>query len=171
MNYKIPFRGLINGKHQYNYSIDEKFFESFSESEIKKGEITVEVELIKRSTGVESLFDIKGAVTVPCDRCLDDMSCPIECEGKIFFEFGQETEEVSDELVMVGPEVDYLELDVYIYEYINLSLPIQKIHNDDEDENSLCNAEMLAKLNSMTANNDDDKIDDPRWDNLRDLIN
>jgi len=171
MDYKIPFRGLNNGKHQYNYDIDEKFFEFFSESEIAKGKLSVVVDLIKRSTGIESHFEINGTVTVPCDRCLDDMDCSIEFEGKLFFEFGQETEEVSDELVMLAPDVNYLELDVYIYEYINLSLPIQKFHDDDEEGNSLCNAEMLAKLSSMTVNNDDDKIDDPRWDKLRDLIN
>jgi len=171
VDYKIPFRGLENGKHQYEFNIDNKFFEGFPEGDISKGNLIAKVELIKRSTGVESFFDVSGKVTLPCDRCLDDLEVPIEFQGKLFFEFGHESEEVSDELVMLSPSDHYLELDLYIYEYIILSLPIQKIHSDDEDGNSLCNAEMLSKLNSMIVNNDDDEIDDPRWDKLRDLIN
>lgn len=171
MDYKIPFRGLKNGKHQYEYSIGDEFFEAFSEGEISQGNLMASVELIKRSTGIESFFKISGEVKVACDRCLEEFYYPIEYSGKLFFEFGQEAEEVSDELVIVSPADNYLDLDQFIYEYINLSLPIQKFHPEDENGNSNCNAEMLAKLNSMIVNNDDDEIDDPRWDKLRDLIN
>ena len=171
MDYKIPFRGLKDGKHQYEFNIDDKFFEAISESEIKQGKLVATVELIKRPTGVESLFDISGVVKVACDRCLDEFACPIEYKGKLFFEFGNEPQELSDELIVLAPDENYLEIDKYIYEFINLSLPIQKIHAEDKDGNSLCNAEMLAKLDSMIVNNDNDEIDDPRWDKLKDLIN
>jgi uncharacterized metal-binding protein YceD (DUF177 family) len=171
MDYKIPFKGLENGKHQYEFTIDDKFFEEFPEGEINRGSLIAKVELNKRTTGIESFFEISGIVKMPCDRCLDDLDCPVEFQGKLFFEFGHESEEVSDELVMLSPSENYLELDIYIYEYIILSLPIQNIHPNDKNGKSLCNAEMLAKLNSMIVNNDDDEIDDPRWDKLRDLIN
>ena len=171
MDYKIPFRGLEEGAHQYEYDIDDSFFTMFPDGEIHQGKLTVKVEFIKRSTGIESFFDISGVVKVACDRCLDDFDYPVAFQGKLFFEFGQESKEVSEELVIVSKEEDYIELDQYIYEYINLSLPIQKVHPEDEDGNSNCNAEMLAKLNSMIVNNDNNEIDDPRWDKLRDLIN
>ncbi len=171
MDYKIPFRGLKNGSHQYEFNVDDKFFEAFPEGDIKKGNLVAKVDLIKRSNGIEATFEIVGTVTVPCDRCLDDFDCPVEFSGKMLFEFGLESEEVSDELVILSPGDNYIDLDQYIYEYINLSLPIQKVHPDDENGNSLCNADMIAKLKSLNVNNDDDEIDDPRWDKLRDLIN
>ena len=170
MDYKIPFRGLREGKHRYEFNIDDKFFKTISESDIKQGKLVAVVELIKRKTGIESFFDISGEVKVVCDRCLDDFYYPVEFKGKLFFEFGDETKEVSDELLILSGSENYLELDKYIYEFINLSLPLQKFHSEDKDGNSLCNADMLAKLNAMIVNNDDE-IDDPRWDKLRDLIN
>lgn len=171
VDYNIPFKGLKDGKHQYEFRIDDKFFEAFPESEIHHGSLKASVELIKRSTGIESFFDIQGKVTVPCDRCLDDMEYPVNYQGKLYFEFGEESEEVTDELVIISGGENFLELAQYIYEFINLSLPLQKTHGENEAGESQCNQEMLARLGSMISNNDDDEIDDPRWDKLRDLIN
>ena len=171
MDYKIPFNGLEDGNHQFKFTVDDKFFAAFEESEITKGNLTVDIDLLKRSTGLEVMFNIEGTVVSQCDRCLDDLDCNIEYKGKIFFEFGSHNEEVSDELVILSSSEDELELENYIYEFINLSLPIKRVHSDDEEGNSLCNPEMLAKLNNVIVHNEDKKIDDPRWDKLRDLIN
>lgn len=171
MDYKIPFKGLENGNHQFKFNVDDKFFAQFDESDINQGKLVVNIDLIKRSTGLEVFVEISGIVVAQCDRCLDNLDCTIEYKGKIFFEFGSQNEEISDELIMLSQSEDNLELDNYIYEFINLSLPIQKFHPDDKDGYSLCNPDMLTKLDNITVNNDDKKIDDPRWDKLRDLIN
>ena len=171
MDYKVQFRGLAEGKHHFEYNINDTFFEAFAESEIKKGKLFVEVDLLKRSTGMEVDFKISGFVVIQCDRCLDEFDKEIEYTSKLFFEYGDETEEVSDELIVLSYGENYLNLDKYIYEFINLSLPIQKVHPDDENGNSTCNAEMLEKLDKYIINNKKDEIDDPRWDKLRDLIN
>jgi uncharacterized metal-binding protein YceD (DUF177 family) len=172
VDYKVQFRGLAEGKHHFEYNINDTFFEAFAESEIKKGKLFVIVDLIKRSTGMEVDFNISGFVEIQCDRCLDYFNKGIEYSGKLFFEYGEKTEEVSDELTVLSYGENYLNLDKYIYEFINLSLPIQKIHPDDENGNSTCNAEMLKKLDKYIINNNQkDEIDDPRWGKQRDLIN
>jgi len=172
VDYKVQFRGLAEGKHHFEYNINDTFFEAFAESEIKKGKLFVTVDLLKRSTGMEVDFNISGFVVIQCDRCLDEFDKQIEYTGKLFFEYGDETEEVSDELTVLSYGENYLNLDKYIYEFINLSLPIQKIHPDDENGNSTCNVEMLKKLDKYIINNQKDEIEeDPRWDKLRDLIN
>jgi len=171
VDYNIPYKGLKDGKHQYEFHVDDAFFEAFPESEIHKGKLTALIELIKRPTGIESHFDIDGMVTVPCDRCLDDLDCPINYQGTLYFEFGEESEEVTDELIMISAGENHLDLAQYIYEFIYLSLPLQKVHGKNKAGKSLCNQDMLERLGSMTSNNDDDEIDDPRWDKLKDLIN
>ena len=170
---EIPFKGLENGNHQFKFNIDDKFFASFNDSDIKQGAITVDIALIKRSTGIEITLDILGEVTVLCDRCLDNLGCTIEYKGKMLFEFGTESVEISDELVTLAQSEDTLELDKYIFEYINLSLPIQKFHPDDKEGNSLCNPDMIAMLDNIILDNnkDNNNTTDPRWDKLKDLIN
>lgn len=171
MDYKIPFRGLTEGKHEYEFSIDNTFFEDFPDEEIKEGRLQVNVELIKRSTGMELSLVITGKVKVPCDRCLDEYLEDIDYSGKLFFEYGEETREVSDELIILSGSEDYIDMGEYAFEYIKLSLPFQKLHSDDPDGNSLCNQDMIKRLNELTGNTNSDENDDPRWDQLRDLIN
>lgn len=169
MDFNIPFRGLTEGKHDYEFSINDKFFEKFPESEIKQGRLKAKVELMKRSTGLEVYFEIDGKVKVVCDRCLDEYLEPIEYSGTLFFEYGSETIEISDELVMLSAAEDVLDISNYLYEFILLSLPVQRIHPDDENGNSLCNPDMLERLKQLQGKNNDE-IDDPRWDKLKDLI-
>ncbi len=171
MDLSIPFQGLKEGNHQYQFSIGNKFFEAFPEGDVHQGKLEVSVELTKRSTGLETWFSIHGKVIVACDRCLDDLEMDIDYEGKLFFEFGEETVEVTDELIMISANQNSLELDQYIYEFIVLSLPIQKFHPNDAKGKTLCNREMLDKLNKLYRNNEEDEIVDPRWDKLKDLIN
>ncbi|MBI9066684.1 MAG: DUF177 domain-containing protein [Salinivirgaceae bacterium] len=170
MDYNIPFRGLDEGKYQYQYSVDDSFFDAFPEGDIRKGQLTAQVDLLKRSTGLESDFKISGFVIVECDRCLDEFELPIEYEGKLYFEYGEESEELTEELVRLSGAENYLDAAKYISEFINLSVPIQKFHPEDENGKSLCNKEMLNRINKASIK-EEDEIDDPRWDKLRDLIN
>ncbi len=170
MDYKIPFRGLKEGKYKYDFSLDNKFFENFPESEMNEGKLEAHVELVKRSTGMECFFTIIGTVIVPCDRCLDEYLENVDYSGKLFFEYGDETYEISEELIVLSDAEDYLDMAEYFFEFINLSLPFQKLHPNDAKGNSLCNHKMIDKLNEFQGDNNNE-IDDPRWDKLRDLIN
>ena len=75
MNYlsqfTIPFSGLKEGKHLFDFSADQRFFAGFEESEIEKGSINIQVELEKRTTYLRLKFMIKGEVELICDRCLE----------------------------------------------------------------------------------------------------
>ena len=57
----------------------------------------------------------------------------------------------------------------HIYEYIQLALPIKRVHTDDSEGNSTCDPEMLKKLNEFIV--EEENNTDPRWDELRKLIN
>ncbi len=171
MDFGIPFKGLKEGKHRFEFKVTDKFFERYPDSEIQQGALEVTVDLLKRATGFETVFKLTGFVMVACDRCLDEYSYKIDYEGKLFFEFGPETEEVSDELVMLDEKEHTLDAGQYIFEFINLSLPMQNVHGTDENGKSLCNQEMIEKLNQHLVNNENDEISDPRWDKLKDLMN
>jgi len=168
---RIPFQGLKEGNHQYQYSIDNKFFEEFPDGDIHQGNLEVSVDLLKRTTGLETWFSIQGKVIVACDRCLDDLEMDINYEGKLFFEFGEETIEVTDELIMIAADENYLDLSPYIYEFIVLSLPIQKFHPNDAKGKTLCNKEMVEKIKELQKKDNSDEKEDPRWDKLKDLLN
>ena len=46
-------------------------------------------------------FRIEGVVSVPCDRCLDDVEIPIETRNRLVVKFGKEYAEESEEVVVI----------------------------------------------------------------------
>lgn len=167
--YAIPFKGLKEGKHDFNFVIDNSFFEQFESSEVKKGLVNVQVELIKHSQFLELQFDVNGKITVNCDRCLEPFVIRVSHQAKLYIRFGEKTLEQSDELLILANSENEVLLDQLIYEYIHLAIPIQCIH-PEIDEISGCNPEMIEKLNAHDVDGPENASEDPRWEILKGLI-
>ena len=166
--YAIPFRGLTEGKHDFEFVAYDSFFEQFDSSEVKRGLVKVHVELIKHSQFLELHFEIEGRVTVICDRCLELLAMGITHQAVLYIRFGETTQEQSEELLILADKSSEVRLEQYIYEYIHLALPYQRIH-PEIDGNTGCDPEMMKKLEDRTANEESDSTD-PRWDKLKGLI-
>ena len=61
----------------------QEFFEEFEESEIKEGSLKAYIEMDKRSSHLDLLIRITGAVMICWDRCLEMFSRPVECENRL----------------------------------------------------------------------------------------
>ena len=168
--YAIPFKGLKEGKHEFNFVVDNSFFEQFESSEVKRGVVNVHVELTKHSQFLELHFDLNGKITVNCDRCLEPFVIRITHQAMLYIRFGEKTLEQSDELLIIADSEYEVHLDHLIYEYIHLALPIQRIH-PEIDGMSGCNPEMMEKLNAHSADDPENALEDPRWEKLKGLIN
>lgn len=166
----IPFKDFSDGNYTFEYTITDTFFEQFPESEIKQGHVNAKVDFIKKHNGFELTITIKGFVVVECDRCLDPYQQKIENTGKLYFEYGSVSEEVSDELIIISENENTIDIGQYINEFIHLALPMKRVHPDDENGNTTCNPAMIKKLSGLKANNKNE-IKDPRWGKLNDLLN
>ena len=164
-DFVIPFRGLSIGVHDYNWEIDNKFFEIIENSEIGDSKLTVELKFEKQERMLVLNFFIKGNVLVQCDRCLDDLELQIDSSEVLFIKFGPEKKEESADVLII-PESEYqIDVSWFINEYITLSLPLKKVHPTDKNGNSLCNKEVLRKIDELKLK----KKIDPRWENLKNL--
>ena len=179
--YNIPLRSLSEGKHEFKYDLDNKYFALIDDgtADVKKGSVQVLVSLKKTSMTFELNFELNGAVSVPCDRCLDDISMPVETKSKLIVKFGKEYSEESDEIVIIPEEDGEINIAWFLYEFIVLSLPAKKVHPA-----GTCNKAMSSKLNKHRARSadddaeeetddaeleDDSSFSDPRWDALKDV--
>ena len=168
--FKIPFKGLKVGKHDFDFDTDDSFFADFESSEISKGKVHAHVLLDKKTTMLELQFELKGVVTITCDRCLEEFEMPIEYETSMYVKFGEETEEQTDEILVLSQNEFELDVSQYIYEYIHLSLPHRKVHPTNARGKSTCNKEMLKKLDEYLVRGNDGETD-PRWNELKNLMN
>ena len=169
--YTLPFSGLSEGKHQFDFTVDDRFFAEFETSEVEKGELKVAVELEKRSTYLSLTFLINGVVELVCDRCLENFSYHVESNRKLLVKFSEKQIEDEAELIYLHPTAFEVEIAQYIYEFVILSLPIRRIHPDGEDGKTLCDPVMIKKLEELRYHgNTLDEPDDPRWNELKKII-
>ena len=164
----LPVRGLGLGRKSFKYKIGNEFFEQFENSEIEHADILLQLEVNKQTRMIVLEFNFSGTILTQCDRCLDEFNFEIKSKQSLYVKLGSENDELTDEMIVISEQEHELDLAQHIYEFINLSLPIKKVHKIDKNGNSLCNKEMLKKLNKLTV--DEETKTDPRWNKLKDLM-
>jgi uncharacterized protein len=146
--YNINFGSLKLGKHLFEFTVDDDFFSHFEYSLVKKGHVEVSLVLEKQRESLLILnFTLNGTITLECDRCLDEFEYPVKSENRLLVKLdGKQEENDNDELIFLSPETYHLDVSPYIYEFINLSLPLKRIC---EEGNKDCNENMINYLDHV----------------------
>ncbi len=152
-DFTIPFKGLIQGKHELQLEITDKFFSNFEESEITKGNLVANVILEKTSTFLKLDVNVVGEVEVICDRCLDQFNAKVDANGTLYVKFSERetNESEDDEIIFLQPSEGEFDLKQPLYDWICLSLPVRRIHPNDKKGKPQCNPEMLLRLQDLTV--------------------
>ena len=168
--YTIPFVGLKLGKHQFEYDIDNEFFEY---DDLNSSNVKIDLLLEKKTTMMELTFKASGSVNVNCDLTNEPYDQPIDGSLFLVIKFGEEFNDENEDLLIL-PHGEYeVNVQQYIYELIVLSIPLKRVHPGVED--GTLDSEVLDKLEELSINNNEKKNDedeiDPRWDKLKNLLN
>jgi uncharacterized metal-binding protein YceD (DUF177 family) len=161
--------------HTYNFKLDApSFFTLFEDSIIQKGLLDVTVNLEKTPLHIRMAISMKGNVELICDRSLDPFDYPIDSVNPLIFQFSEEEGEITDEIIGIKRETIKINIAQYIYEFINLEVPIKKLHPRFQEEEVDNDEETL--LIYTTEKEDEEKDDspnedliDPRWLALKSL--
>ncbi len=179
--YEIDLKALQSGtKATYHFELDNAFFEAIDSAEVQRGNVKVELNVMKKAGAFELDFQTDGVVIVPCDRCLDDLEQPVVSHDKLKVKFGEEYGEVDD-LIVVPEEEGTINVAWFMFEFVVLAIPMKHVHAPGR-----CNKEMSRKLNAhLSTMSDDDDVDmevdealeedmdrpiDPRWNDLKKII-
>ncbi|MFW6371095.1 MAG: YceD family protein [Bacteroidota bacterium] len=170
MKYDVEFKGLKEGLHEFEFEVQDTFFEHFEQGLVGKGDIQVGIRLEKRSSFMKLFFNLKGNVQLVCDRCLESYQQKIKSNYELFVKFG-ESEYEDDEIICILPEEHKINVAQLIYEYIILSLPLKQVHPDLKNGENGCNKEMLKKIEEHKQREEEKKEVDPRWAALKNWNN
>ena len=166
--YQIAFVGLKPGTHQFSFEIDGRFFELFADSLVKKAKIDVQLSFDKQPSFFLLNFILSGTVELPCDRCSAEIQFPIDSEYPIVVKFDEHDDEEKDDsmadVVYINHGDSHLDVSQLIYEFINLSFPLNHVTCDNLRGKKPCNNEILKLLNKPPEEKQDTR--DPRWDKL-----
>jgi len=171
--YNIEFKGLKEGLHDFEYKIDNTFFEHFEESLVDNGEVRINVTLEKRSAFLKIHLKIKGWLELTCDRCLDAYQQKVKQKTELYVKFGEKDFEEGENVIWIIPVEHHINLAQIIYEYVSLSIPLRHVHPKNKNGKRECNKEMLKKLKNYTQpeSAQEETIIDPRWEALKNLKN
>lgn len=165
--YKIDLKGQEDAVAAYQWLVDSDFFAALDVEDIHNGHVAVDLSVTKVSGEYDLSFRMKGDVSVPCDRCLDDMSIDIDTGGELKVRLGADFADDGD--VVVVPELEgTINVSWYIYEFISLAVPLKHVHAPGK-----CNREMSEQLEkhivSDVENSEVDGQVDSRWAELEKL--
>lgn len=178
--FNIQFSGLKIGTHEYEYLIENDFFELFDYQEYEGISVEVKVVLVKKETLMEVHLTHSGTVYVPCDVSGEYFDLPIEGFLDFIVKFGEEFNNENEELLIL-PHGEYqFNIAQYIYESIVLSVPQKRVHPDYQEEDDFDEDEFdfLSGEEDEFDDFDDDTEEinennteiDPRWEELKKLL-
>jgi len=175
--FEIPWFGLKDGMHEYRFEVTDKVIEELGHDhpDFENLNAVVILKLEKHTGFLQLHFDIDGHTDVPCDRCGDMFTLRLWDEFDLIVKFtGEHEEEESEEeeeadIVFIPRSETILDVSVWVYEFIMLSMPMQHIHPDKEDGTSGCNPEALRLLNKMSPGDEARKGLWSGLDQFRDL--
>lgn len=163
----IPLKGLQKGAHSFEYAIDGKFFQTFENTQIKEADCSIKAEVVRRNTLMNVSCRIGGFVVVECDRCLDDLVLKVDVERDLTVGFGNvDIDDAGDEedVIVVSEGDDSVDISQFVYDYICLSLPIVKVHQDGK-----CNPDMLSRISDNAGEAEEEGGNTP-FSGLKDIL-
>ena len=172
---KLKLKTLPFGTHAIECHVDESFFNTDEQTEVRRADVNVTVEVTRKSESTYHLeITCQGTLTTSCDRCLDDLDLPVDENYSLNVEqMGTEPDDSRDDLLIVPSGWRELDVAPLVRDTVLLAMPMTHCH-ESEDE---CNPAMLDVLDSHRVeavpddddNNSETTGTDPRWEALKKL--
>ncbi|MFI5134074.1 MAG: YceD family protein [Chitinophagales bacterium] len=167
--FEIAFVGLKPGIHEYQYEIKDKFFEPFQHQDFRNCKANVKLTLDKKSSFMLLKFEMGGSLQVTCDRCNNDLPLQLWDEFNITVKMTDEPEKMNEEdddpdVYYVSRGESHIDVANWIYEFINLSIPMHKTCEYENMDGPNCNKAALEILKKLDVKKED--ASNPIWKGL-----
>jgi len=168
-NFTIPFIGLKDGEHLFNYTINNTFFKSFDFNDFNSTAINLQVLLNKKPTILEFTLIFDGFVNVDCDVSNEAYNQEINGTYHFVVKFGDQYNDDDEALLVIPHGSHQVNIQQFVYETLVLAVPQKKVH--PEVVKGTLKSEILSKLEELSPNKSKRKDKtDPRWDTLKKLL-
>ena len=159
-SFKIDLKALPQGVTNLEFKLDDEYFQAIDAPDIQRGELQSSLSINRTDDFFELNFHTEGVVHIPCDICLDDMDQSIETDDRLMVKFGDDYSE-EDDLVIVAENEGMLDISWFIYEFIDLNIPIKHVHAPGKCNPAMI--EMLQQHSAARSGEEDEESVDPRW--------
>ncbi|MBS1495737.1 MAG: DUF177 domain-containing protein [Bacteroidetes bacterium] len=152
--FEIAFVGLKPGIHQFEYQLDDKFFIEKGAEDFTDAHTNVKLSLEKNTGFMLLKFEVGGSAVVTCDRCGNPLKMDLWDEFNMLVKLVENPEEMNEQeedpdVYYISRTESHLYVGDWIYEFVMLSVPMQRMCSDEEMGGPKCNLEVLKKLKEM----------------------
>ncbi len=163
--FDIAFVGLKPGIHEYHYSVDDKFFIERGVTDLTNIQATIKLSLDKNSSFMLLKFEVGGTGEVVCDRCGNPLIQELWDEFNMVVKLVENPDEMNDQeedpdVFYISRTESHLNVSDWIYEFVLLSVPMQRMCKIEDIGGPQCNKEVLEKLRNMEAKDTDHNAND-----------
>ncbi len=156
--YEIAFVGLKPGMHEFNYEVSDRFFEEYGMQDFKNVTARVKLLLERNNSFMLLRFEIGGKADVACDRCSNELPLQLFDEFSITVKMVEEPEKMNEQeedpdVYYIARGESHLTVKDWIYEFVNLSIPMQKTCEYENMDGPFCNPTARALLKGLTTEN------------------
>jgi uncharacterized metal-binding protein YceD (DUF177 family) len=168
--FEIAFVGLKPGIHEYDYAITDKFFEAFQQQDFFNCNASVKLKLDRKTGFMLLKFEMGGNLSVTCDRCNNSLPLDLWDEFNITVKIVAEPElmnnqEEDPDVYYIGSGESHIDVAAWIYEFINLSIPMQRSCNFEKMDGPHCNKAAMDVLRKLSTD-EEEKKENPIWKGL-----
>jgi uncharacterized metal-binding protein YceD (DUF177 family) len=153
-SFEIAFVGLKPGIHQFDFEVDDLFFSHYGTHDFETCAAKVKVQLDKKPGFFLLHFDIDGWVQTGCDKCGNSLRLQLWEEFKMMVKMVDDPELMNQQgedpdVFYISRGESHLHMADWIYEFVMLSIPMQRRCSEQDMGGDQCNKDVLAKLASM----------------------
>ena len=91
--YEVAFKALADGRHEFDFVLDDAFFAGIEHSMVGRGNLAAHVVMEKTEYMLRFDFEISGTVEATCDVCLGTFDYPVSTAEELIVKFGSRAEE------------------------------------------------------------------------------
>ncbi len=169
-DYEIAFVGLKPGVHEYHFEIKDEFFEEFQQQDFRNCKAAIRLWLDKKSSFMLLKFEIGGTLEVVCDRCNNYLPIELWDEFNITVKMVEEPdlmnkEEDDPDVYYISRGESHIDVAGWIYEFINLSIPMHKTCSYEKMDGPYCNPAAMDVLKKLEPEEKEQK-ENPIWKGL-----
>jgi len=175
--FEIAFVGLKPGLHEFTYEITDKFFDAYQQQDFRNCKANVKLGLDKKTGFMQLKFEIGGSIEVICDRCNSNLPLELWDEFNIMVKMVQEpdlmnNQEDDPDVYYISHGESHIDVADWIYEFINLSIPMHKTCSFEKMDGPYCNKTAMDLLKKLEGEeNKNEQRENPIWKGLEKFKN
>jgi uncharacterized metal-binding protein YceD (DUF177 family) len=153
--YEIAFVGLKPGVHEFGYEVNDSFFEEYGAQDFNNSSAKVKLLLEKNNSFMILRFEIGGTAQVSCDRCNSELPLQLFDEFTMTIKMVEEPnlmneQEDDPDVYYISRGESHIDVKNWIYEFVNLSIPMQKTCEYENMDGPYCNPTARELLKGLT---------------------